>query len=159
MDNLITPAYFNGLIELPDSQVIAAIDTPSGEAVTTQTTRLEMEITEYQEELLTRLFGSNVLPTECESLMVRANILKSPIADFSYCNLIHEYQSNSSESGEKIHNAVDSIAVNYSEKYNLVWNRMVKECRKMRLALYDAGKYDTYPTDDDDEIYILKSFI
>lgn len=159
MENLITPAYFHGLIELPDSQVNAELNTPSGDAVEVQKTRLELAITEYQQELLIRLFGSEVVPTECASILVRENILKSPIADFAFCNIIGEYQSQSTDGGEKIHSAQDSINVNYSEKYNAVWNRMVKECRKIRLSLYDAGKYNDYPTDDCDEIYQLKSFI
>ena len=159
MENKIDSRYFHGLIELPNLNIQADLDSPSGEEVSANANAIDMAITEYQQELLIKLFGSEVIPTEVEALIVRENILKSPIADYVFCNVISQYQSQSTESGEKQHGATDSISVSYQEKYFTVWNRLVKSCLSMRKVLYDAGKHSTYPTYNDEDIYNYKSFL
>lgn len=159
MDNLIDSRYFHGLIELPNLNIQAEFESPSGDEVTTNSNAIDMAITEHQQELLIKLFGSEVVPTQVESIIVREPILKSPIADYVFCKLIHEYQSQSTISGEKVHGATDSVSVSYQEKYFVVWNRLVKSCIQMRKVLYDAGIHSTYPTLDDEDIYEYKSFL
>lgn len=159
MENKIDSRYFHGLIELPNLNIQADYDSTSGDEVSSNANAIEMAIAEYQQELLIKLFGSEVIPTEVETLIVRENILKSPIADYVFCKLIPEYQSQSTTSGEKQHGASDSISVSYQEKYFTVWNRLVKSCLNMRKVLYDAGKHSTYPTYENEDIYNYKSFL
>jgi len=135
MDNLIDSRYFRGLIELPNLNTQADFSTPSGEDLTSNVSEIDMYIMEFQEEFLIKLFGSNIIPTEVETLIVSEKILRSPIADYVFCNVINNDQSQSTESGEKIHNAVDSLSVSFQEKGFAAWNRMVKSCLSIKLSI------------------------
>lgn len=159
MENKIDSRYFHGLIELPNLNIQADYDSTSGDEISANANSIEMAITEYQQELLIKLFGSEVIPNEVEALIVRENILKSPIADYVFCKIIPEYQSQSTTSGEKQHGANDSVSISYQERHFTVWNRLVKSCLNMRKVLYDAGKHSTYPTYENEDIYNYKSFL
>ena len=165
MENLIDLRYFRGVTELPYSQIQTDLETPSGQSADIMQATYQMDIAEYQLELLTRLFGSEIIPTE-ESvsdaitlILYNENILRSAIADFVFCNAITDFQSSATIGGEKIHTAQDSISVSYQEKYLFVWNRLVKSCLQIRKLLYDNGLHSTYPTDINDSLYKFQSFV
>ncbi|HAT76759.1 MAG TPA: hypothetical protein DCS19_07915 [Flavobacterium sp.] len=159
MENLITPAYFHGLIELPDSQVSAELNTPSGEAVAYQNDKLMVNIAKYQKKLLVKLFGSEVVPDEVASLLVDETTLTSPIANYVFCNVIKDYQSTSTMQGEQIQSAENTIHISYKNKQDEAWNDMVEMLGEIREVLYNAGKDFDYPTDYYSEIYKLSYFL
>lgn len=157
MENRIDSRYFRGLIELPNLNVQAEYNTPSSDNIGANNEAIDLSIAEYQQEFLIKLFGSEIVPTEVESDLIRESILRSPIADYVFCNVIGNYQSQATESGEKIHNATESQNVTYQERYFTVWNRMCKDCIKIRKTLYDAGLHYTYPVNGSEDIFQYKS--
>lgn len=159
MENKIDSRYFRGLIALPNLNTQAEYDSPSSDNINSNISELDLYITEYQEEFFIKLFGSDVIPTEVEADLIKESIFRSPIADYVFCQVIHQYQSQLTESGEKIHNATESQNVSYQERFFIVWNRMVKDCVKIRETLYTAGLHTTYPTEDNEDIYNYKSFL
>lgn len=159
MDNQIDLTYFFGLIKLPYINIESELNTPSDVSVSIELERLNRSIVEYQEELLTKLFGSNIIPENVVSLVVNNDTKKSIIADYLFCNVVSEFQGDTTMSGEKIYSNAESQTASYMERYLSVWNRMVKQCIKIRKILYDAGEHSTYPTDDDADIYNYKSFV
>jgi hypothetical protein len=159
MDNLINNRYFTGLLELPDTQVNAALDTPSGDAVTYQNDKLMVSISKYQKKLLVKLFGSEVVPSEVADLLVDETTLTSPIANYVFCNVIKDYQSASTMQGEQIQSAQDTIRISYKNKQDEAWNEMVEMLGEIRETLSAAGLDETYPTDYNIDIYRLSYFI
>jgi len=159
MDNLIDYTYFFGLIKLPYVNLEAELNTPSENSVNIELNRLTMAITEYQLELLTKLFGSEVIPTGLETMVYNDAIKKSIIADYTFCKIMEEFVGELTMSGEKVHTSDNSQNGEYTERYFAVWNRMCKKCIAIRQSLYDSGEHATYPTENDENIYSFKSFL
>lgn len=159
MENKIDNRYFSGLLELPLIQKQADFDTPSGDAISTENDRLNIYIAKYQKKLLVKLFGSEVIPASVETLLADESTLTSPIANYVFCNIIPIYQSQLTESGEKIHNTERSTSISYKNKQDEAWNDMVEMLGVIREQLYNEGLEETYPTDFNDEIYKLSYFI
>lgn len=159
MDNLIDNRYFRGILELPDSQINAELNTPSGDAVSYQDDKLRLNISKYQKKLLVKLFGSYVVPNEVASLLVDENTFTSPIANYVFCNIINEYQSASTSQGEQIQSAENTIRISYKNKQDESWNEMVELLGEIREVLFNAGLDFTYPTNYYDDIYRLSYFI
>lgn len=159
MENKIDSRYFHSLLELPNLTVEAEINSPSGNEVSDNTTEINRYIQKFQKKLLVKLFGSEVIPTEVENLMIDEATLTSPIANYVFCNVMTKYQSRLTESGEKIHSAIDSVSISYKNKMDEAWNDMVEMLGEIRETIYNANLEDTYPTDYESEIYKLSYFI
>lgn len=159
MDNLIDIRYFRGLIELPFIKLAGEFGTSSDDTISNEQSELNLAIVEYQEEFLTKLFGSNVLPSEVSAYIVKENILKSVIADYVFCQIIHEYQSQATATGEKTDIATNTNNGQYMERYIAVWNRMVDVCILVRSKLIELGIDSDYPTEDDSDIYEYKFWL
>jgi hypothetical protein len=160
MERLITTEYFrNEPLALPYISLSAGYQTPSARSIDKEQTNLERQIDIYQKEFLTLLFGSEVAPTEAESLLVDADLLRSPIANYVYCHVLPQYQARATNAGVKQKNAEISETVDPLPKMCRAWNEMVRMNAAIRKALDDAGKDDTYPTDYNDPIYHLMTEI
>jgi len=159
MENKIDSRYFHSLIELPLSLTQAENGTPSDGAIDDFMSRLDQQIAKHQKKLLIKLFGSDIIPESVLELIVDENTLTSPIANYVYCNVITAYQSNSTDSGEKIHSAETSISISVKNKMDEAWNDMVEMLGDIRESLYNNGLEAIYPTDYNSEIYKLSYFI
>lgn len=153
MDNLITLEYFQGLLELPYVKLQSASTQSSGKAIDINQQQIERQISIFQKEFLVKLFGSETVPSEVESLMIDDVLFISPIANYVFCQVLPYYQSRATASGEKKKGAENSTSVDYHGRQLMVWNQMVYMNAAIREALDSAGLDSTYPTDYNDPIY------
>lgn len=159
MTNLIDLNYFQGLLHLPYANLQSASTASSGKAIDIQQQQLERQISIHQKDYLTRMFGSEVVPTEVEDLLIDDVLFVSPIANYVFCQILPYYASRATASGEKKKGASSSTDMDYQGRQLLAWNQMVYMNGLIREKLEELGKENEYPTDYNSAIYVLQSEI
>lgn len=159
MDNLIDLQYFQGLLHLPYVNIQSTSTASSGKAIDIQQQQLERQISIHQKDYLTRMFGSEVVPEEVESLLIDDIFFVSPIANYVFCQILPYYASKSTAAGEKKKGASQSTDMDYQGRQLLAWNQMVYMNGLIREKLEEEGLSLTYPTDYKSSIYKLQSEI
>jgi hypothetical protein len=158
MENLIDFNYFQVSLYLPYVNLQSGTGG-SAAGINKHKEQLDRQIAIYQKEFLTLLFGSEVIPEEVAAMVVDDILFVSPIANYVYCKVLPDYASRSTASGEKVKGAEASETADHYGKVCNAWNQMVYMNAIIRETLDKAGKDATYPTDYNNPIYKLKSFI
>ena len=159
MENQIDLKYFYGLLALPYANMSQYQSGPSSQAVDTEQSELTRYIKRYQKEFFIKLFGEDAIPDDIDgltALLVDEETLVSPIANYVFCQVLPIYQSRATAAGEELKGNDNGQRTNYSDRYCMAWNDMVRMCADIRELIYDAGKHDDYPTNASEDIYTFK---
>lgn len=159
MENIIDLNYFQGLLNLPYVSIQSTSTASSGKAIDTHQQQLERQIAIHQKDYLKRLFGSEVVPSEVESLLIDDILFISPIANYVFCQVLPYWQTKATASGEKKKGSTDSTTADYQGRMLMAWNQMVYMNAAIREKLEEEGLDLTYPTDYNSPLYKLQSEI
>jgi len=161
MENQIDLKYFYGLLALPYANMSQYQSGPSASAVDTEQAEIDRYIKRYQKEFFVKLFGSDAIPDVegVAELLVDEETLVSPIANYVFCQVLPIYQSRATLAGEELKGNDNGQRTNYSDKYCMAWNDLVRMCADIRDVIYSAGLHDTYPTNENDDIYKFKYIV
>lgn len=161
MENLITIQYFTGQLALPYVNLLSSGNAASAGAINKEQAELERHIARYQKEYLLLMFGLEVVPDVegVQEILADDHIYVSPIANYVFCRVIPMYASRSTMAGEKQKKGFESEHTNYHSKMTLVWNDMVRMNAAIRELIYKDGKDAEYPTDYNNYIYSIQSYV
>ena len=159
MENIIDLNYFQGLLNLPYIGVQSTSTASSGKAIDIHQQQLERQIAIHQKDYLKRIFGSEVVPSEVESLLIDDILFISPIANYVFCQVLPYWQTKATASGEKKKGSTDSTTADYQGRMLMAWNQMVYMNAAIREKLEEEGLDLTYPTDYKSPLYKLQSEI